>query len=124
MSDHAKFVATATRLINKHGREVQLKVLSSHVADSTKPWKGVDTPPTAVSVMAAFVPFRGFEFGSMFLDDELLKSVDEVCLVAANGTELEKSHIINDESVDYKIEWARRLKPGGQVILYAFGVNR
>lgn len=124
MSDHAKFVSLAQRLIDKHGRQVSVRTLSSTPTDGTKPWKNMTGAPTDVSVKAAFVPFRGFEFGSMFIDDELLKRADQVCLIQGSVGDFESATQITDDGISYKIEWARRLKPGDQVIVYAFGVRR
>lgn len=125
MSDHQKFVDFALRLINKHGRDVTFKVISSVEADATKPWRGTATPPTVQGPFkAAFVPFRGFEFGSQFFDTDLVKEVEEVCLCAGGQADLELAHYLVDHGKDFKIEWVRRLYPGDQKILYAFGVNR
>lgn len=124
MSDHQKFIATALRLIAKHGRNVTFKVVSSTLADPTKPWKGTLTAPTTIGPLkAVFVPFRGFEFGSVFNDTALFKEVEQICMVAGNQGSLETAHIVTDSGKNYKIEWIQRLRPGDQTILYAFGVN-
>lgn len=125
MSDHQKFVDLALRLIAKNGRDVSFEVLSSTPVDATKPWRGTGTAPTTIGpVKAVFVPFRGFEFGSVFTDSELFKEVEEICLVAAGQGNLETAHLLSDGGKKYKIEWAQRLRPGDQTVLYAFGVNR
>lgn len=125
MSNHAKFVVLADRLISKHGRVVTFKRINSTPADATKPWKGTSSPSISIGPLkAAFVPFRGFEFGSVFEDSELFKEVQEICLVSASGGDLETCHLVTDNGADYKIEWVQRLCPGDQKILYAIGINR
>lgn len=125
MSDHQRFIDLALRLIGKHGRDVTFKTVSSVPADVAKPWKGTGTAPTTVGPFkAAFVPYRGFEFGSVFNDVQLFKECDEICMVAGSQADLETPHVITDRGSDFKIEWIQRLYPGDQKILYAFGVNR
>lgn len=124
MSDHQKFIALALRLIAKHGRDVTFEVISSTPADVDKPWRGTATAPTPIGPLkAVFVPFRGFEFGSEFVDNQLFKEVEEICLVAGGQGSLETVHLIKDSGKDYKVEWIQRLRPGDQTVLYAFGVD-
>ena len=124
MSNHQKFIALALRLIAKHGRNVTFKVINSTPADADKPWRGTATPPTPIGPLkAVFVPFRGFEFGSEFTDNALFKEVEQICMVAGGQGNLETTHLITDSGKDYKVEWIQRLRPGGQTILYAFGVS-
>lgn len=124
MSHHAKFAALAQRLIAKHGRDVTFKRLSPTAAVPAQPWRGNTTTPTSFGPFkAVFVPFRGFEFGSEFFDNSLFKEVELICLVAGGQADLETCHLLNDANRDYKIEWAQRLRPGDQTVLYAFGVD-
>ena len=125
MADHAKFVAVANKLINKHGRQVSIKSLSGS-SDATKPWRGDATGTETVlgTPLAVFVPSKGFDFGSDFVTDQLLMSVSEVCLVAGGNGDFENGHLITDESIDYRIEWTSRLRPADKTILYAFGIKR
>lgn len=125
MSDHQHFIDTALRLIAKHGRNVSFKLVSSVEADATMPWKGTATAPTTIGPFkAAFVPYRGFEFGSAFEDNQLFKECEEICLVAGSQADLETAHLVTDRGADFKIQWIQRLYPGDQKILYAFGINR
>lgn len=124
MSDHQRFIALALRLIAKHGRDVNFQIISSTPADTDKPWRGTATAPTTIGPLkAVFVPFRGFEFGSVFNDTALFKEVEQICLVAGGQGSLETAHLVTDSGKDYKIEWAQRLRPGDQTVLYAFGVD-
>jgi len=124
MSDHAKFVNLALRLIDKHGRNVTFKRLSSTPTIPAQPWRGSSTTPTSFGPFrAVFVPFRGYTFGAEFIDTSLFKEVEQICLVAGGQEDLETCHLVTDSSKDYKIEWVQRLRPGDQTVLYAFGVG-
>lgn len=124
MSEHAKFLPFVDKMIKKHGREVIFKELSNIPADSDKPWEGSNGIPRIIQkTMGCFVPFRGFEFGSNFIDEELLKRSDQVLLVYP-VINLDNATIVVDAGVEYKVDWIRRLKPAEVVLLYAFGVTR
>ena len=124
MSEHQKFAALALRLIAKHGRNVTFKTISSTASNMDKPWRGTSTSPSQIGPLkAVFVPFRGFEFGSVFNDTALFKDVEQICLVAGGQANLETTHLITDSGKDYKVEWVQRLRPGDQTVLYAFGVD-
>lgn len=122
---HQKFVATAKRLIDKHGRMVQFEIVSSQPQESDRPWWGTAAAPVVIGPLkAAFVPFRGFEFGSLFEQKSLFKECDEICLVSGGQGDLELAHFLVDEGRKFKIEWVQRLRPGTVTVLYAFGVMR
>lgn len=124
MADHAKFAALAKRLITKHGRTVTFKQLPNTPVDPTKPWKGAATAPTVIATsIAVFVPPKGLEFGTDFLDEQLLKSCTEVCLANADA-DLTKAHLLHDGGQDFKINWVRRLQPADIALVYAIGVER
>ena len=124
MSNHQKFIDLALRLIAKHGRDTTFKRISPVEADPDRPWRGTETPSEEFGPFkAAFIPFRGFEFGSIFEDNSLFKEVELICLVAGGQADLETVHLVTDTMKDYKVEWIQRLRPGGQTILYAFGVS-
>lgn len=124
MSDHVKFLPFVTTMIEKHGRDVVFQELSNVPADSDKPWNGTNLIPIdLLTTKACFVPFRGFELGSNFIDEELLKRCDQVLLVAPT-VNLDNTSLIVDNGVQYKVDWIRRLKPAEVILLYAFGVTR
>lgn len=125
MSNHQKFIDLALRLLKKHGRDVSLKIISGVPVDTDMPWRGTATAPTTIGPMkGAFVPYRGFEFGSAFMDAQLFKECEEICLIAGSQGDLETAHILIDRGKDFKVEWIQRLFPGEQKIFYAVGVNR
>lgn len=125
MADHQKYVDLALRLITKHGRLVSLGVVSGTPVDVNKPWRGTDQAPVIMGpVMAAIVPFRGFEFGSLFEQQDMFKECDEICIIAGGQEEFENAHNVYDESKTYAVQWVQRLRPGPLTILYAIGINR
>jgi hypothetical protein len=125
--DYARAVALAQRLINKNGRTITVEQLSSTPADPSKPWKGPGAPTVAASATpkAVFLPVSSAsELGLFAKDDELLKRVEQLVLLAADGVNaFDEFHRIND-TVVYRIDWVRALKPGDTVILYAMGIKR
>lgn len=121
-------IALAQRLIQKNGRTVALQLLSSTAADATKPWKGAATPTVAQtqSASAVFLPASGsMDLGSLGIDKELLKRVEQVAMVAGlPGTDLASFTTVLDGSSRFKIDWVRTLKPSDDTVLYVFGVTR
>lgn len=125
---HEEFVELALELITEDGRRVDFIRKGTAPAAGSKPWQGTSglssETVTIPNVPAVFVPFRGFEFGSEFLDVKMYKEVSEICLVPNIGVDLEGCHGILDEGREFRIEWIQRLRPGTTTVLYAFGVNR
>lgn len=125
--DYARAVALAQRLINKNGRTITVQQLSSTPVDANKPWKGPNAPTVLASATpkGVFLPVSSLnELGLFVADDELLKRVEQVVLIAADGTNaFDTFHRVSD-GVLYHIDWVRTLKPGDTVILYAMGIKR
>ncbi len=123
--DYVKLAATAQRLIDKTGRVVKLQRLSSEPADPDKPWKGPGQPEVAQEkeLKATFVPAGG-GLGRDLVDEELLKRVEQVALIAPSDVDLEVFNLVLDGGSKWKVEWIQTLKPAEQVLLYVFGVKR
>jgi hypothetical protein len=125
--DYARAVALAQRLINKNGRTITVERLSSTPTDANKPWKGPSAPTVAGSAQpkGVFLPVSSAsELGLFAPDDELLKRIEQLVLIAADGVNaFDTFHRISD-GVLYRIDWVRVLKPGDTVILYAMGIKR
>lgn len=125
MSDHQHFAALALRLIEKNGRSVVFSKIDSTPVDASKPWKGSESNSIVLlESKAAFIPRKGLELGIDFVDDELLKKAEKVCLVAGGQALIESAHTMTDLGVIYKIDWVKELHPGDQSLLYAVGVSR
>lgn len=123
---HAKFLALALRLIRKHGRTIDIHRKDQAPADAAKPWKGASAnPDEVVTVKGCFVPYKSSDFGSDWLDVDLFKEVDEICLVAGDPATLERFHIVkDDDGSKMRIVATQRLKPGATTLLYALGLMR
>lgn len=123
--DYVKLAGTAQRLIAKTGRVVTLQRLSSEPANEDKPWKGPGAPTVEQEkeVRATFVPASG-GLGRDLVDEELLKRVEQVALIAPSDVDLEVFNLVKDGESKWKIEWIQTLRPADQVLLYVFGVKR
>lgn len=126
MADHAKFAATAKRLIDKHGRSVTVVKRGKQPSDSNKPWRSQAAPVTdEVTGIAVFV--NSSDLGYMVRDEENTKRSVKVALFAADddgGNNLETFDEIRDGSVKWQISKAEVLFPADTRILYMFEVAR
>ena len=117
---------TAIRLIEKYGREVTLIRFDQTPADGLKPWAGPAdpraTPDETVTIPAAFVePTSLSSMGITTVDDDLLKRLDKVCLIApavGSSYDLSTFNEIIDDGTNHKIFRVSTLKPGNTVLLY------
>lgn len=126
MADYSKFVALAQRLIAARGRVVTMRQLGAAMSDPSKPWAGTGTPQVITDVngvKAVFLPVSGSNLTSVVTDEELLKRVTDVALVAPHEQDLSKMTTIVDGQ-EKRIEWVQVLKPGDTVCLYVFGMKR
>lgn len=124
--DYASILIDATAAIADTGRSVTLIRLSSVATDPAKPWNGPASPTVAesYSLMATFVPAWGYTFGTYGVTEEMLKRVNEIAMIASDGTSLERFSAIEDNGERYAIEWYQRLSPGDTALLYLFGIKR
>jgi hypothetical protein len=125
--DYSKAVGLCQKLINASGRLITIERLSGTAQDSTKPWKGAGTPTVEKSIKqkGTFLIHEGRrDLGFLGLDEELLKRVEQIVLVAPGTVDLTDYNAILDNTVRYSIEWLRILKPGSVTCLYVFGVKR
>lgn len=129
MADHSDFLELAREMLEEEGRLVTFAKLDPTAADANKPWRGPAAPTLTgnVDAFAVFLPHTGeTEFGRMITDSELFKKCEQVLLVAppTTGEYLGDYHIVVDDSVRWRIEIARELKPADLTVLYAMGVCR
>lgn len=125
--DYEEFAELAQELIGESGRPITMQKLSASIADPAMPWKGPGAPTLLASqaTMGTFVELFSFiKLGLETIDNELLKRSEQVVMVPPGTVDVEKYDLILDGSVLWKIEWARVLKPGPDVVLYWFGVSR
>ena len=127
-ADYLELVPDIQDLIDDNGRLVSFVRIATTAADALKPWKkaALTTGNTVTTrVPACFVPPSGMQLGSLGVTDDMLKRVDQVCLVAPhNSVDLSNSQKLIDGGLSWAIEWVETLKPGDVVLLYAFGVKR
>lgn len=123
--NYQKLAGTAKRLIAATGRPITLVKLSSTPSNQDRPWNGPENPTVEdeLETIATFVP-AGSGLGKQLVDEELLKRVEQVALIAPENSILESYNLIEDDSKDWKIEWMQVLKPANQVLLHIIGVKR
>lgn len=125
--DYAEFVELAQELIDGSGRSVKVQQLSGAIADAAKPWNGPGAPTvlTERTLIATFLELFSFiKLGVEIIDEDLLKRTEKVVMIAPLDIDISEFHLIEDDGVIWKIEWARVLKPGPTLLLYWFGVKR
>ncbi len=120
--DYSELITEARDAITEFGRTVTFKNPSTPT-DPNKPWRNAAGFTTVATVAAVFVPVAGSKFGLEFIPKDLLSRSKEVCLVANNSIDISEVKIVTD-TVNYRIDWCYILKPGADVLLYAFGVSR
>lgn len=123
----ASAIALAHRMINKKGRFANVQRLATTVTDPSKPWKGTSPATIAQSVRSkmVFLIHEGRrDLGYYGVDEEMLRRVEQIVLIAPGPVDLTNFNAIEDGSVRYIVEWQRVLRPGDSSILYVFGVKR
>lgn len=121
-------VDTVRTMIAQYGRSVVFQKLDRSAADPARPWLGAGAQQvtTSLSASAVFVPASGESLSGMTVDEELLKRVERVLLVAypITGEDLENYDQVVDRSKTYTIDWTKPLEPGDQKYLWAMGLKR
>lgn len=133
MADFVKLANTAQRLVAKNGRPVTIRRLSQAPADVNKPWKGPTNPQNnydaQVTTPAVFVPPASLvQLGKSTIDEDMLKRVDQVAIVAPGPTETADlstfNEILDENNTVYKVEFTETLRPASTTLVYFMGVSR
>jgi hypothetical protein len=128
---HDNAVATALRLIRKHGRTITVTKGSDTPTSAAQPWRGSDDEYTTtladsrVETKGVFVhPSSVSDFGFLETSEfSLHKRGTKLCLVAASGlADLSSHEGIQDGDELWRIENIHVLKPGDTIIMYVFEV--
>jgi hypothetical protein len=125
--DWTSTIAFATKMISDYGRDIKVQKLSGTAADPNRPWRGQGEPfvEKELVVKACFVPPTVDEFGRKIASEQLLASVEQIALIAPTTENIEAFNSILDvDNSRHRIDWAWTLKPGSDILLYAFGVCR
>lgn len=108
MSDHSSFVATATKLIAKHGRSISLVTVSDDSGNDWAPTQS-DSSQSVIGVNTRFSYFQ--------IQNGLIKQGDKMFLidsVVAPATGMR----LTDGSDSYQIVDVDRVQVGDQIIMY------
>lgn len=72
-----------------------------------------------------FVPPAGSGFGKDLLSENNMKRVEQVCLIGQTPNNIEEYEAILDSDGQlWSTVFVQILKPGDEIVLYAFGVRR
>lgn len=131
MVDYVKLSATATRLLMKNGRTINLIRKDQTAADPAKPWDGTGVADTLTPIKAIFVPPNTVrQFGLTALGhgtefEDLIARSEQIAIV--NPKVLELRDYIKVQEADFT-EWGiiglQVLKPGDIQLLAFIGIRR
>ena len=130
--EHLEFAALARELIAEDGRTVTFRRLDRTASDPSQPWLGSSDPrgqgSQTVAAPAVFVdPTSISELGFEALSPDLLKTIEQVCLVGppTANEDLSLFDEIEDENdLTLRIVEGRKLRPGSVDILFILLVSR
>lgn len=128
---NASILATVTKLLNKHGRDIDLIALDKTPIDADRPWKGKVDNDTIVTVKAVILTPNAVRiFGLSALGDaakweDMMKYSEKVIVMGPVPT----GHVITDfafvdDGERYKIDATQRFQPGEVEFLNYLGVSR
>lgn len=127
MTEYTSAIATATRLVDKKGRSVTVQKLNVSASDPSKPWQGQNTQTVDASepARAVFVPPSGSGFGRDLISEDNIKRVEQVALIAQTPNDIQDyDAILDTDGSLWSVVFVQVLKPGDEIVLYAFGVKR
>lgn len=129
--DYSGTLATARRLVNNFGRQVTFLQLASGApgTEPDKPWRGSAAQRAApvaqtTADAVAVPPSDGTRLGLNLSQPELLKSAEQIFIVAPPEVELDPFHLVQDGGQDYRILFIEKLRPATVTLLYFVGVAR
>lgn len=131
MGVYDRAIATARRLIQAKGRQVEFRKASETPADPAAPWSGPAIPSTTggtgVLAYAVQIPLESaIELGLMTKADAQTRDAEQLFIVEqpATGEELETYETLVDGGQVLRVERTQVLKPGTQRILYSVEATR
>lgn len=114
-----KYIALATKLIQKNGRAAKLRKLQTATG-----WKDANEFDTASDrdVIGCFIPASG-GIGADLVTEDLIARVSQVVLVAPVDIDLRSHNVVIDGSYSWKVEWVQVLQPAEKPLLYVIGLK-
>jgi len=124
----ASLLATAQRLIDKHGRTVTLIEFDNSIANPAFPFEGPvsprGVPARSTAYRACFVePDSLQRLGITTKVDELIQRSDRICLIAGPDSLAGYNEVV-DQAQNYRITGIETLQPGETVFLHFVGTAR
>ena len=134
MADFVKLAATAKRLVEKNGREVQLVKRNRTSSDPAQPWRGNDGAlsvaqgAASLTAIGCFVPASGSGLGRLVQDvtGRLVTAFEQVGLIASDSVadaDLSGFDYVVDGAVQWKIEARGELRPANKSLLWVMGLK-
>lgn len=120
MTDYNEFVTLANDLISDAGRAVTL--VTETGKGGSKPWAS-GTSRAQQTTMAVFLPASSGNFGYSLATDDEMSRVSQVLMVSG-PTDYGDITSIVDGSVEYSVEWIKKIQPGDTIVLTAVGIKR
>ena len=116
--DYSVTQATALRLIERFGRDIQLQEKNSDLIDANKPYLGSADSPSKLDTVGAFVEFESRDInGSILIRDQML-------IIPNQEKVITKSFQVIDDSQIWKIvEVLSKIKPGPLIVAYILQVR-
>ncbi|MGD9210524.1 MAG: hypothetical protein PVI90_07100 [Desulfobacteraceae bacterium] len=125
-------LAAVQELIQDSGRQITFIRFKQDPQESDKPWKGPVDPRTipdaVITLWGVFIQPAGmYDLGFDAVDQDLLKKVKAICLVAPESANPAFDIATADELLDgteyKKIEFVKTLRPSATTLLYYVGIS-
>lgn len=117
MPDYGGLKATATRLLDGAGRDVQIELPGAAV-DAAKPWLG-KSAGTRIAAKATFVAYA-----KRLINGTSIQEGDQSCFVAASALpDVSTAERVIDGTKTLQVVRVRVVKPGPVVIAYELQVR-
>lgn len=131
MVDYVRLQATAQRLIEKNGRQIQFVRLNENASNTNRPWKGPPTGgETTLDLRGVFVPPNTVrQFGLTALGegtevDDLVTMSEQIIITAQGDNDLRIYTEVVDRSERWGIIGLQVLRPADVTLLAFVGVRR
>lgn len=116
--NYSGLVTTAERLVAEYGREVTVVLESQTLADETKPWEGVTSSESSVTVPGVF-----YDYDSEEVDNDSVRQGDQK-LVVYSATDLRNYSYVTSQGERWDIITVSQVQPGDTVVVYELQIRK
>lgn len=120
MSQYASAIALAQRLIEKKGRDIELRLESKFTPDPDKPWEVENARSEKQIVKAVEVDIE-----RKFVDGTNILISDKQLIVAAASVDgkITTDHLLIDQGYNFRIVKLMPLQPGSECVMFTLIVR-